>query len=312
MLSFFGLSFRRSPDDPASAGVREITYARAKALLPPRPEESNKATFGNVLNIAGSVNYRGAACLSSLSALRVGAGYSTLACPESVANSVTSLAPDIVTIPLKTHDGGIDRTEYKKILEVSHKYRVIAVGCGLFSLHGGNENTKAFFTSLMAAISGMDKTVVIDADGLNILSEVQPIDLPSRVILTPHPKELSRLLKVETDIIQSDRTAHAKLAAERFGAIVVLKGHRTVISDGSSVFVNTTGNSALAKAGSGDVLTGTIAGLAAQGLEPLEAACLGAYLHGKAGELASRDLTEYGVLASDLPGYLPSAIGSLL
>ena len=292
--------------------VKPITRERARALLPRRSADSNKATFGNVLNVAGSVNYRGAACLSSVASLRVGAGYSTLACPEAVANSASSLTPDIVTIPLKIHDGGIDRTEYKKILEVAHKYRVLAIGCGLFSLHGDNENTKAFFASLMAAIAGFELTVVIDADGLNILSELQPIDLPRNSILTPHPKELSRLLKIETEIIQSDRAAHAKLAAEKFGATIVLKGHRTIVTDGSSMFVNTTGNSGLAKAGTGDVLTGTIAGLAAQGLDPLGAACLGSYLHGKAGEIASRELTEYGVLASDLSRYLPRAIRTLL
>jgi hydroxyethylthiazole kinase-like uncharacterized protein yjeF len=295
-----------------SGDVKPITRALARSLLPRRPEESNKATFGNVLNVAGSVNYRGAACLSSLASLRVGAGYSTLACPEAVANSAASLTPDIVTLPLKIHDGGIDRTEYKKILEVSHRYRVLVVGCGLFSLHGDNENTKAFFASLMAAIIDFDLTVVIDADGLNMLSGLQPIDLPKNAILTPHPKELSRLLKLDTDIIQNDRALYAKLAAERFGATVVLKGHETIVSDGKSIFVNTTGNSALAKAGTGDVLTGTIAGFAAQGLSPLDAACLGVYLHGKAGEIASRELTEYGVLASDLGGYLPRAIRTLL
>lgn len=295
-----------------SGVVKPITRAFARSLLPRRPQDSNKATFGNVLNVAGSVNYRGAACLSSLASLRVGAGYSTLACPEAVANSATSLSPDIVTIPLKTHDGGIDRTEYKKILEVAHKYRVLAVGCGLFSLHGDNENTRAFFASLMAAIADYDLTVVIDADGLNMLAGLQPIDLPKNLILTPHPKELSRLLGIDTETIQSDRAAHAKLAAERFGATVVLKGHGTIVSNGTSIFVNTTGNSALAKAGTGDVLTGTIAGLAAQGLSPLDAACLGVYLHGKAGELASRDLTDYGVLASDLGSWLPRAIRTLL
>jgi NAD(P)H-hydrate epimerase len=132
----------------------------------------------------------------------------------------------------------------------------------------------------MLALSGTDLPVVLDADGLNFLSALQPLALPCRLIITPHPKELSRLLGLSVEEIQADRAASAERAAKKYGAVVVLKGHRTVVTDGARTFVNTTGILRLAKAGSGDALTGAIVGLAAQGLSVIDAACLGVWLHG--------------------------------
>jgi hydroxyethylthiazole kinase-like uncharacterized protein yjeF len=290
----------------------ELTKEFVRQLLPPRTENSNKGTYGNVLNIAGSINYRGAASLSSLGALRVGAGYVSLACPEMVANSVTSYTPDIVTIPLRSFEGSIAEDEYKRIFELSYGYKVVSLGCGLFSLFNHNEQIKYFFKNLIEMLISTDLTVVIDADGLNTIAELHYIPLPKKTILTPHPKELARLLKVGVDEIQMDRVQYAEKAARRFASTVVLKGHHTLITDGEISFINTTGNSALAKAGSGDVLTGMIAGFCAQGLAPVDAACLGVYLHGKAGDLAQDDLTAYGIFASDLLTYIPRAIKTLL
>jgi hydroxyethylthiazole kinase-like uncharacterized protein yjeF len=154
--------------------------------------------------------------------------------------------------------------------------------------------------------------VVLDADGLNLLADLQPLALPRALVMTPHEKELARLLKVSPETVHADRAGYAERAARKYSAVVVLKGMGTVITDGERGFVNPTGNSALAKAGSGDALTGMIAGFLAQGLSPLDAACVAVYLHGLAGELAAKELTEYGVLASDLRAFVPRAIGETL
>jgi yjeF C-terminal region, hydroxyethylthiazole kinase-related len=292
--------------------MTEITREYARSLLPPRSEDSNKATFGRVLNVAGSVNYRGAACLSSIAALKVGAGYATLACPVTVADSITSFVPDIVTIPLETNGGSIARKECRKVLAALPGYTVLSVGCGLFSMGSVNRNVKDFFRDLISGVRETEKPVIIDADGLTILAESQPLLLPAKTVLTPHPKELSRLLGISTEAVQADRAACVLAAARRFSATVVLKGHLTVISDGESVFVNGTGNSALAKAGTGDILTGMVSGFCAQGLAPREAACLAVYLHGLAGDLARDDLSAYSVLASDLLRFIAPAIRTLL
>ena len=290
-------------------GLAELTRTYAKTLLPNRPQDSSKATFGNVLNVSGSVLYRGAAYLSSVSALRSGAGYVTLACIEPVASSVASATPDIVIFPLNSRTGAIARGQYRTIAAMLPKYRVLLVGCGLSGPTGIDLNLKVFLRGLL----GSDpNSTVIDADGLNILSELPEIKLPPHTVLTPHPKELSRLLKITTEEIQANRVVSAEFAARNFGATIVLKGHRTIVTDGKNTYVNTTGNSSLAKAGSGDVLAGMIAGFCAQGLSTLDASCLAVYLHGKAGELASMDKTEYGVLASDLLAYIPLALKSLL
>lgn len=290
----------------------DLTLEFVQKLLPKREEESNKGSFGNVLNVAGSVNYRGAACLSSLAALRVGAGYVSLACPEVVANSVASYTPNIVIIPLQASEGAIIDGEYKHIFELTYMYKVLSVGSGLFRLFSTNESVKYFFKNLIGTLVDSDLSLVIDADGLNTIAELQYIPLPKQTILTPHPKEMSRLLKVSVEDIEEDRVKYAEKAAKKFSATVVLKGHHTVITDGELTFINSTGNSALAKAGSGDVLTGMIAGFCAQGLSTTDAACLGVYLHGKAGDLAKENLTAYGMFASDLLTYIPQAIKTLL
>jgi hydroxyethylthiazole kinase-like uncharacterized protein yjeF len=196
-------------------------------------------------------------------------------------------------------------------------YRALAIGCGLSGPEGivprsaGTRDLLAFFALVIGAARDADIPTVIDADGLNLLALNPGLPLPPRVVLTPHPKELSRLLGVGVEAIQAGREAFARQAARDFRATVVLKGHRSVIADAAGCWVNETGNSALAKAGTGDVLTGTVAAFLAQGLAPTDAACLAVYLHGRAGELASAELGEAGVLASDLPLFIPKAFLSL-
>lgn len=265
--------------------------------LPVRPKISNKGTFGKVLNIAGSRNYSGAAFLSSVSALKIGAGLVTLATEECVIDSVSAQSPDVVYV---------NRNE---VLELLDNYTVISIGCGL----GISPETRAFFEKFLNKVKNFQKSIIIDASALQLLAETEKIEFLNNLILTPHPAEASRLLNLAVEEIVSNSEECAKLLAQKYNAIALIKGANTKIAakDGR-FYVNNTGSTALAKGGSGDVLTGIISGLIAQGMEPFEAVCLAVNLHGVTGELAAKDLTEYGVLASDLINYIPLAIKTFL
>jgi len=271
--------------------------------LPLRPQNSHKGTFGKVLNIAGSKRYSGAAVLSSISVLRAGAGYVTLACPEEIISSVSSYSPDITFFPLNFR--AVSNETNNLFFKSVNDYSVVSLGCGLTC----DFEVKSFVADLIDKIK---IPTVIDADGLNILasSDVDVFTFPS--VITPHPKELSKLMGVEISEIQKNREKFCISASKKYNSVCVLKGHNTVVSDGEEVYINQTGNSSLAKAGSGDVLTGIIAGFAAQGCSVFQAAVLGVYLHGLCGELAGAELTEYSVLASDLLNYIPYAVKKLL
>ena len=260
--------------------------------MPVRQQDSNKGTFGKVLNFSGSKNYIGAAFLSTYSALKVGAGFVALASENKITDSVSKLLPEAVYL------------ETKEGINNINKYTVCLIGCGL----GQSKKAKDL---LKKVIKEVKFPLVIDADGLNILANTK-LSLNENTIITPHPREASRLLSISVNEILSDTEAAAKKLSQKYNCIAVLKTHRTVICEGENIFINQHGNSALAKAGSGDVLAGIVAGLLAQGMKPFEAAKLGVYLHSRSGELASEDLTEYSVLASDIPKYLPSAIKELV
>ena len=257
--------------------------------MPARPQDSNKGTFGKVLNFAGSDNYAGASYLSSLGVLKSGGGYIALASEKSVLNSVSVLLPEAVLLSRKEGLKNID------------KYTVCLIGCGL----GQKRASVKLFKDVVKKVKC---PLVIDADGLNILSSLKNIVLPPNTILTPHPLEASRLLGVSSEEIISDIEGSAKKLVQKYNCTAVLKTHRTIVCQSDRIYINQHGNSALAKAGTGDVLAGIISGLLAQKMTPFESAKLGVYLHSRAGELASEDLTEYSPLASDIPKYLPQAI----
>ena len=265
--------------------------------MPIREQESNKGTFGKILNISGSDNYIGAAYLSSFAALKTGAGLVGLSAPDKVVNSVSQLLPEAVYLSRKQ---GL-----KEILN----YNIVLIGCGL----GTDWNPTDDFLKTIVTLKNTETPVVIDADGLNILSRFKSrIELPKNVILTPHPGEAARLLGINIKDIVNNTEVYAKEISAKYKCITVLKTHRTVICNGENTFINQHGNSALAKAGSGDVLAGIIAGLLAQKMNLFEASKLGVYLHSRAGEIASENLTEYSVLASDIIKHLPLAIKEIL
>jgi len=260
--------------------------------MPARPQNSNKGTFGKVLNFAGSRNYIGAAYLSSLGVLKSGGGYVALASEENILNSVSILLPEAVLV---------SRKEGLKIMD---GYTVCLIGCGL-------SQDKRAVKLLKEVIKKVKCPLVVDADGLNILAK-ENIQLPENSVITPHPAEASRLLGAALEEILADFEGSARKLAEKYNCTVVLKSHRTIVCDKENFYINQHGNSALAKAGTGDILAGIISGLLAQKMTPFEGAKLGVYLHSRAGELASEDLTEYSPLASDIIKYLPNAIKELL
>ena len=263
--------------------------------MPKRQENSHKGTFGRVLNISGSDFMSGAAGLSSLAALTTGCGMVVLCSTQKVINTIAAQTKDIVFAPL---------TDLIKQLKNAN---ILLVGCGLST----SPEAELIFSKLLE--QKINIPTIIDADGLNILSKLNLKWLPDNLILTPHPKEAARLLDTDTEELLTDLEFYAKVLSKKYNCITVLKSHNTIVcSKELEIYINNTGNSALAKAGSGDILSGIIAGLMAQSMEPFEAAKLGVYLHGLCGDLAKNDLTEYGVLASDLIRYIPKAIKTLI
>lgn len=231
----------------------------------------------------------GAAVLASRGSLRAGSGLTYLAVPQNLVNFVDSMTPEVITLP------------FEKINSI--KADAIAIGPGL----GATERTRKLIVSLVPRPTSL----VIDADGLNSISKDPKIikRAKAKIIITPHPGEMSRLIKKSVAYIQKNRVSVAKAAAQELKCIVVLKGYKTVVADSSgNVFINPTGNPGMASGGVGDVLTGMIASFAAQGLAPWDAALAGVYLHGLAGDLAAKEKGEYGMIASDLVEKIPYAI----
>lgn len=287
----------------------EITIDLAKKLLPQRQQDSHKGTFGKILNISGCANYQGAAYLSSLAPLKVGAGLLTLATIEDVINNLASSCPWATFIKLNDYKKQcISKKAFKTLSHIIGNYSVISIGSGL----SNTKQTQKFVKDVIGYKNKTEIKMVIDADAINALANTTQQFAPNTII-TPHPLELSRLINVSIEEIQKDRIKYAKYTAEKLNCTVILKGNKTVIcTQESEIFINTSGNSSLAKAGSGDVLTGIISGLLAQGLSTKDASILGVFMHGLCGELASQDLTEYSVLATDQINYIPQAIKQIM
>jgi len=279
-----------------------------EAQMPWRPAAGHKGTFGTALFAAGSRGFTGAARLASLAALRVGCGISRLCVPISLLNSVEAGLTEVVkTGVYDTPEGTLSATAFPQIAELLKTAQVLAIGPGIGTLPETQELQLKLLKQARVPL-------VIDADGVNNLAGQNRLlkSLKVPVVLTPHPGELSRLLRVSPAEINADRIEVCRRAAREFGAFLVLKGAPTVVgSPDGRVFVNPTGNSGLGSGGTGDVLTGMIAGLIAQGVPPFEAAQAAVYLHGLAADLAADDKTEYGLIAGDLLDYLPDAIKAL-
>lgn len=265
-----------------------------------------KNQFGHVGVIAGSRGMLGAAALTSLAAMRAGAGLVTVAVPQSLNTAVQKKITNVVmTLPLKgTAEETLAFSAFAQIEKMFDKFDVLAIGPGL-SRHPG---TQRFVRKV---VTTSPKPLVIDADALNALAG--HLDILRKTgtlkILTPHPGEMSRLLGVSREHIEQNRRRAAAAFARKYSCVLLLKGHRTVVAaTGKRVYVNKTGNAGMATAGSGDVLTGMLAALVGQGLSGFEAARFGAWWHGKAGDLAARKKTRPAMIASDIIDEMPNAL----
>jgi len=284
-----------------------ITPSMVAGVLPARPLSANKGTFGRCLVAAGSVNYVGAAYLACAAATRVGAGLVTLATARSLQPILAAKLTEVTYLPLPESEPGIVAPEAAQVIESGLAgYGVLLVGCGL----GQSQPAREFLGSLLYSSQNLPP-LVLDADALNILAGIdgwwERLEVPA--VLTPHPGEMSRLMGLPVPEIQSDRLGAAREAATTWKKTVVLKGAHTVVAapDGRAA-VDPVANPGLASAGTGDVLAGAIAGMAAQGLSPFDAAVAGVFLHSQAGEAVRRQLGDAGMVAGDLLPMLPSVI----
>lgn len=279
----------------------ELTKDWVVKRLPNRPKDANKGTFGKVLVIAGSKYYMGAAYFAVAAAYRVGAGLVSLASTQKVCDFVIKEIPESTLIPLLEKDGAISNLALDALFDTLQEFKeddAICLGPGL---------TKKPFRFINEIFKLYDlPKIVIDGDGLNILSETKFwwenfAGHGINAILTPHPGEMARLTDLSVAKIQSDRVNIARKFAIEWDQVITLKGANTVIaSPEGEIAISPFANPALATAGTGDVLTGVISGILAQGLNPFEAACIGVYIHGAAGEELRKKIGDAGTLASDL------------
>jgi ADP-dependent NAD(P)H-hydrate dehydratase len=272
--------------------------------LKPRAIDAHKGDFGKVCIIGGCLGFSGAAALAGRSALRAGAGLVRVAVPKGILPIVASIEPSFTTISLPEDAAGrISEKAVNIILNAVAENDVFAFGPGI-GVSGGIQSI------LETLLQQENLRMVIDADGLNNLSkiknwlQIRKADL----ILTPHPGEMKRLWpSLFREPLPADRTEQAAQLAKQTDTVVALKGAGTVVADKERIYVNTTGNAGMATAGSGDVLTGVIAALAGQGLSNFDAAVLGVYVHGLAGDLAAARLGQVGLIATDIIDFLPDA-----
>jgi NAD(P)H-hydrate epimerase len=265
--------------------------------LKPRVVDAHKGDFGKVCIIAGSTGMSGAAALAGRAALRAGAGLVRVATPKSVLPIVASIEPSFTTIALPEDNlGRISAKAINPILEAVSENDVVALGPGV--------GISGALRSVLEALLEQDQLrLIIDADGLNNLAGIKdwPTKLKAKLVLTPHPGEMKRLWSaLFREPLPSDRQQQATQLAQQTKTIVALKGAGTVVTDGQRVYINKTGNPGMATAGSGDVLTGVITALAGQGLSDFDAAVLGVYIHGLAGDIAAENLGQVSLMTTDI------------
>jgi NAD(P)H-hydrate epimerase len=306
-LHVVDIGMPRSLVDP---GYPRLTgFAEVRGMLPFRQPGGNKGTFGQVLVIAGARGFSGAAVMAAASALKTGAGLVRLAAPRGIMNIVEARQLEVVKVPLEqTGQETISPAAMRTLMPVLERSDTVVIGPGITT----HPETARFVLDFLPLVKA---PLIIDADAINIVARHQGImkKLRAPFILTPHPGELSRLIKKNAYAIDSDRIDLAPQCAGAYGSILVLKGAPTVISAPSGeTYVNPTGNSGLATAGSGDVLVGMIGGLLAQRVPALQASVAGVFLHGLCADMAMEKTNEYSLTASDLFRYIPRSIDHVI
>ncbi len=293
--------------DQVSPEAEVLSPSFCAAALPPRDPFGHKGTFGKVLVVGGSVGMAGAAALAAEAAYRAGAGLVHIACPEPLYPVLETGLTEVLVHPFPATKRGIFAKEaVEGVLKLAADMDVVICGPGL----GRGPGPVALVESLLQSVPRL----VLDADGLNALAGRAGLlrGAAGEVIVTPHPGEFVRLAGGTVDEVVAHKIERARRAAKDWGVVVVLKGPPTAIATpNGDVYLNTTGNTALAHGGSGDVLSGLIGGIWAGGAEALEAACVGVYLHGRSGELAAAEAPERSVLPSDIFFYVQRALGEL-
>ena len=275
-----------------------LDAATCAALLPKRPADSHKGTFGTLICVCGSLDYAGAALLCGLGAARAGAGLVALAVPAALQLVIAGRVPELVTyaLPEQPAGRGADSLEASAMVDAKAPDALV-IGCGMADSEGNRE-------LVLRLLSTPGAPAVLDGGALTLLSQSGRWWAANKrdCVLTPHPGEFTRIMDTPPGAGDDGREASAKAAAERFGQVVVLKGAHTVIAapDGK-IATSPFANAALATAGTGDVLAGTIGAFIAQGMAPFDAACLGVYLHGRAGERLAFRYGTAGLIASELP-----------
>ncbi|MBZ2176020.1 NAD(P)H-hydrate dehydratase [Schnuerera sp. xch1] len=279
-----------------------------KRMLPKREKDSHKGTYGRVGIIAGSKGMTGAPYLSAMAALRSGSGLVYAIVPDAISNILSVKLTEAIIKPIGNNIDHFTMDSVKEILKAIEGMEALAIGPGM----GTDEERIELVKEILLTFH---KPVVIDADGINCISKDNPDVLLNRqepTIITPHPGEMSKLVKTRIEDIQKNRVEYSKYVSNRYKIITVLKGAGTIVSsEKGEVYVNTTGNAGMATAGSGDVLTGVIAGFLGQNIDPYKAAILGVYCHGLAGDLAEIDKGQYGMIARDILQNIPKSINKI-
>ena len=273
-----------------------LNHESVLSCLPDRKPDSHKGDYGKILLLCGSMGYTGAAALAAMGALRMGAGLVYLGVTQSIYAIEAVKLTEAVVFPLPDRDGMLDASALDKLLPMLENMDAVLMGPGL----GVSPGTEAVVTTVLRQYDG---PVVLDADGINLMTAHKDIlrGRTAPTILTPHAGEFVRF----GGVLSEDRTESAVKLAVELGCLVLLKGHRTVITDGHRIYVNPTGNPGMAVGGSGDVLAGMIVSLLGQGIEPLAATACAAWLHGAAGDRCAQTLGQYGMLPSDMLQELP-------
>ena len=273
----------------------ELSHEKVLKLLPDREEWAHKGDFGKILLLCGSRGFTGAAYLAAMGALRSGAGLVFLGVPESIYAIEAMKLNEPVVFPLPDEDGKLSHGAIPEILSRLPQMDAVLMGPGL----GQSEGT---FQVVKTVLERADCPVVLDADGINVVAPHKDIlrGRTTPTVLTPHAGEFARLGGKA-----KERVAAAEDMARDTGCTVLLKGHNTVITDGKTTYINSTGNPGMAVGGSGDVLAGIIVSLIGQGIGPLEAAACGAWLHGAAGDICEAEIGQYGMLPTDMLNVLP-------
>ena len=265
-------------------------------FLPKRNPVTHKGDYGRILLLCGSKGYTGAAALAAMGALRTGAGVVYLGVPESIYAIEAGKLLESVVLPLPDCNGTYSVEADQTVIPILPKMDAVLIGPGI----GQSEGTMRMVQTILEQCAC---PVVLDADGINVIEKHKDLirDRHSPTVITPHMGEFIRIGGCDT----GDRVHDAAQMASDLGCIVLLKGHRTVITDGNTHYINPTGNPGMAKGGSGDLLAGIIVSLLGQGLPPLEAAACGAWLHGAAGDICASEIGEYGMLPQDMVNVLP-------